>query len=457
MRKPRSGRTRSIGIIAVCAVVLFFLGGGPSDAAYGPHVDNGDGTISDIGTGLVWQQGDSGIQVSWEDACQFCDTLEIAGFDDWRLPRVDELRTLVNYQLVNPSVADPFETHAYFYWSVNTGAFGDPLQAWIVSFFSGSIEVQGINKGSYYTRCVRGGPNWPDEPSERFVLESEAVVIDTTTNLAWQRVDDGVERDWNTAVESCDSLFLDGYDDWRLPSIEELQTIMNYTGNDPAASAEFFDPAVGEYWSSTPKAGDASIAWSASFKYGFVDAFRSIEYSKNIYRRCVRGEFEIVIETPPPPEEPPPPDPGNDGIVSVDIKPNGCPNPLNVRSEGVLPVAVLGTETFDVASIDPASIQLEGVAPLRSSIEDVSAPADSIPEDGTALDQCSSGEPDGFPDLILKFETQAIVRQLGEVEDGEYLVLTLTGTLDDGTPIEGEDVVRIIKKGKPQKVGKGKK
>ena len=123
--------------------------------------------------------------------------------------------------------------------------------------------------------------------------------------------------------------------------------------------------------------------------------------------------------------------------VSVDIKPRSWPNPLNVNKKGVLPVAILGTEDFDVTQIDPATVRLEGVAPLRWALEDVGTPGD--PLDG----------PDGFTDLTLKFAAQAIVAVLGPVNDGDVVVLHLTGNLKeefDGTPIEGEDVVRIIKK-----------
>ncbi|MDH4269508.1 MAG: hypothetical protein OEV52_04330 [Dehalococcoidia bacterium] len=123
--------------------------------------------------------------------------------------------------------------------------------------------------------------------------------------------------------------------------------------------------------------------------------------------------------------------------VSVDIKPMSWPNPLNVNEKGVLPVAILGTEDFDVTQIDPATILLEGVAPLRWALEDV----------GTAGDPLAG--PDGFTDLSLKFDAQAIVAMLGPVNDGDVVVLHLTGNLKaefDGTPIEGEDVVRIIKK-----------
>jgi hypothetical protein len=132
--------------------------------------------------------------------------------------------------------------------------------------------------------------------------------------------------------------------------------------------------------------------------------------------------------------------------VNIDIKPSSCPNPLNVNDKGVLPVAILGSEDFDVFNIDPASIRLEGVAPVRSSYEDVTTP---MPIDAEICD-CTTEGPDGYLDLTLKFKVQEIVAALVEVNDGEELELTLTGVLHDGTPIEGKDCILIISKGKPE-------
>jgi hypothetical protein len=119
--------------------------------------------------------------------------------------------------------------------------------------------------------------------------------------------------------------------------------------------------------------------------------------------------------------------------ISVDIKPQSCPNPINVNGKGVLPVAILGSEVFDVTEIDPASVRLEGVAPLTWAWEDAAEPG------------CSG--PDGYLDLTLKFKTQEIVAALGEVYDGEVHSLELTGTLLDSTPIVGSDEVWLIEKG----------
>lgn len=135
--------------------------------------------------------------------------------------------------------------------------------------------------------------------------------------------------------------------------------------------------------------------------------------------------------------------------VAIDIKPGSCPNPLNVKSPGVFPVAIVGTDEFDVTTIDPATVRLEGVAPLRSALEDVATPFELLLGKEDCLEDCNELKGDGIMDLTLKFKTQEIVFALGDVEDGECLVLELTGNLKDefgGTPILGVDVVLILEK-----------
>ncbi len=133
--------------------------------------------------------------------------------------------------------------------------------------------------------------------------------------------------------------------------------------------------------------------------------------------------------------------------VPLDIKPGSCRNPLNVRERGVLPVAILGTEDLDVSEIDPATVRLEGVAPLRWSTEDVATPYEPFIGKEDA-DDCTDEGPDGIVDLTLKFRTLQILRALGKVGHGDVLVLEISGTLWDGTPFQGEDVVVILKKGR---------
>lgn len=136
--------------------------------------------------------------------------------------------------------------------------------------------------------------------------------------------------------------------------------------------------------------------------------------------------------------------PGQPGApTTLDIHPTSCPNPLNVKSRGVLPVAITGNEAFDVTTIDPASIQLIGVAPVRWALDDVTTAF--VPAE---LCECSEEGPDGFEDLTVKFATQEIVAALPSFEDGDEIALTLTFELMDGTPYEIADCVWILDKRK---------
>lgn len=147
----------------------------------------------------------------------------------------------------------------------------------------------------------------------------------------------------------------------------------------------------------------------------------------------------------------PPRDPEYVDPVFVDIKPGSLRNPLNLRSRGVLPVAILGTESLDVATIDPFTIALtcdgtgEGVLPIlpiRWRYADVATPFE-----GEMADGYETG-PDGYMDLTLKFKTQEVVEEIGEVSDGDEVFLTISGCFLDGAKFEGEDFVTILKKGK---------
>jgi hypothetical protein len=131
--------------------------------------------------------------------------------------------------------------------------------------------------------------------------------------------------------------------------------------------------------------------------------------------------------------------------VPADIKPMSCPNPLSLMNKGVLPVAILGTPDFDVTMIDPETIELEGVAPLRWSVEDVTAPY--IGDANEDCMSCAENGEDGYPDLTLKFDAQEVIAALGDVVDGQCLVVKLTGNLKEefgGIPISAQDVLLII-------------
>ena len=143
-----------------------------------------------------------------------------------------------------------------------------------------------------------------------------------------------------------------------------------------------------------------------------------------------------------------PPPPVTD--YPFDIKPTSCPNPFNCKSKGLVPAAILGTEELDVTQIDPATILLEGVAPVRWDYEDVATPYEPFLGKEDCLD-CTTEGPDGYLDLTLKFDTQALLAALGDPADGECIVVSFEGALREefgGGAITGEDVIRFQCKGK---------
>lgn len=136
--------------------------------------------------------------------------------------------------------------------------------------------------------------------------------------------------------------------------------------------------------------------------------------------------------------------------VSVDIKPESCPNPLNLKSRGVVAVAIAGTPDFDVAEIDATTVHILGVLPWRIHTSDAATPYEPFlgKED---CEDCHEAGPDGIPDLVLHFDKselmQAIVAALGGAPaDGECLVLQVGGMALGGLDFLGEDVVRVVNK-----------
>jgi hypothetical protein len=119
-------------------------------------VDNGDGTVSDNRTGLIWQQGEPGA-MTWGSAVTYCEGLSLAGSTDWRLPNIKELESLVDEARSDP----PIDTTKFpgavvaRYWSSTTIA-ASPQQAWDVAFGIGYSEPQ-LKSSSYNFRCVRSG------------------------------------------------------------------------------------------------------------------------------------------------------------------------------------------------------------------------------------------------------------------------------------------------------------
>jgi hypothetical protein len=147
--------------------------------------------------------------------------------------------------------------------------------------------------------------------------------------------------------------------------------------------------------------------------------------------------------------------------IPFDVKPTSCRNPVNIKSKGVLPTAILGTEEFDVTQVDPGTVYLlaapdadpmtEGVAPLRWAYEDVAKPYEPFVDKPLDPFACTEEGADGWLDLTIKFEQQEVVAAFGDVDDGDVIKLYITGKLKEafgGSSIRGEDVIVVLNKGK---------
>lgn len=140
----------------------------PSTTPDSRFTDNGNGTISDSGTGLMWQKCqlglsgsncDSGnaIQYTWQQALEQADSSSVAGYSDWRLPNHKELLSIVEQRCFLPSINTTYfpNTSRSYFWSASPSAVGSS-RAWYVGFYYGySFSVNRV--GGLSVRLVRFG------------------------------------------------------------------------------------------------------------------------------------------------------------------------------------------------------------------------------------------------------------------------------------------------------------
>ena len=124
----------------------------------GKLVDNRvlfSGTVTDIATKLMWQQGEGG-KMNWESAISYCKGLSLAGYNDWRLPNIDELKSIIDVKEKPKTNKTHFpNVYSSGYWSSPTRV-GGSSSAWYVDFDDGNVSYD-FKSYSYYVRCVRGG------------------------------------------------------------------------------------------------------------------------------------------------------------------------------------------------------------------------------------------------------------------------------------------------------------
>jgi hypothetical protein len=250
---------------------------GPGESFYGQdaqydgtqmsYQDNGDGTVTDLNTGLIWQKTPPGKHYTWDEAFDYAENLQLAGCDDWRMPTMKELYSLVAFY-GNIRTKTPYINTDYFdfeypdtsqgyriidaqYWSNNkyigTTMRGDK-SAFGFNFADGRIKAyptgeRGGPTKRNFVRCVRGPK---DYGRNKFLDNGNGTITDIATGLMWQKSDSGKTMSWEQALSYAENLQYAGCDNWRLPNAKELQSIVDYTrapdAPDPAHRGAAIDP-----------------------------------------------------------------------------------------------------------------------------------------------------------------------------------------------------------------------
>ena len=264
--------------------------------------------VTDNITDLMWQgcpAGQSGsdcagehVPHTWIEALAYCDGLTWGGHDDWRMPDRHELQSIVDYGRTDPSIdSSAFPgTPTSFFWSLSSVS-GESVSAWVVPFNDGRAGRVGKD-GGMVVRCVRGGV----ECRERFSLSEpvtgEPVVTDNITDIVWQGCPEGKrgrtctgshdEYNWHNALSNCEGLSWGGHEDWRLPDIKELASIVDDHSTEPCIDAFAFPgtPSV-NFWSSSSSAGSPSNAWIVDFSSGIAVNDNKVNVTEHAVR-CVR-------------------------------------------------------------------------------------------------------------------------------------------------------------------------
>lgn len=129
--------------------------------------------------------------------------------------------------------------------------------------------------------------------------------------------------------------------------------------------------------------------------------------------------------------------------VAFDVHPGSCPNPIQLRRNGVIPTAILGSSDLDIQNIDVSTVTLEGVSPVGYAYSDVATPFDPIMDKPLESSACHTLGSDGYEDLTLRFNAQEIIGTFGDVSSGDVIKVKIRGKMLDGSDFEGEDVIII--------------
>ncbi|BCS95552.1 hypothetical protein DSLASN_11840 [Desulfoluna limicola] len=256
-----------------------------------------NGTVKEKATGLTWQTTPQPAD-TYANALSFCDGLVLGGMSDWRLPSEADLKGLLSYSdeerttVFGPSTAD--------HWTSALSPV-NALYAMTVILTTSAIPTPDINTSKTSTRnintttpfiAVRG------QSTPRFIDNSNGTVTDLRTGLMWQKAaaEEGADFTWTGALTHCSSMALAGHNDWRLPSKNELLSLLDDSQTELQSAGDVLTGMEDAYWTSTascdPSAPDS--AWEINFSE--MQEKVAIRDRTNTLRiRAVRGG---KIETP---------------------------------------------------------------------------------------------------------------------------------------------------------------
>ncbi len=256
------------------------------------YTDNGDGTVTDNVTGLMWSNGIS-EKMTWMEAVESLENFELGGYDDWRLPTMKELYSLVDFSGSTGKSSDtsvPYINTEYFgfeYGDVagearfidsqfltstiyDSTTLGGATTVFGYNFADGRIKGYPVSK-EFYVFYVRGNESYGQN---LYIENGDGTITDEATNLMWMQYDSGYydagsngdgTMDWEEALNWANDSQYGGYSDWRLPDIKELQSIVDYTKSPDTTNSAAIDDLFycteienvfgqqdyGFYWSST--------------------------------------------------------------------------------------------------------------------------------------------------------------------------------------------------------------
>jgi len=264
----------------------------PADAPVGLQVV-GD-TVLDPLTGLSWARSPSTMtftaasagdpQSAVAQARAYCTGLGLGGFTDWRLPTRLELLSIVDHTRVKPAIDETVfpGTPPKPFWTGTRQPF--PNQQYAIDFGDGDITYDGDIGSPVYARCVRPTPKGTP-PMTTFSGDPDTVT-DARTGLRWQRAPPAtLYPKAEGAVAYCQALQLGGTTGFRLPTVKELNTLIDETSVGPAIDkANFPDTQSEWYWTATAYVGLTGYSWAVNFG----DGASYINVSAKGLARCVK-------------------------------------------------------------------------------------------------------------------------------------------------------------------------